>query len=391
MVRALELHPTPARVLAGRSLSAIGPRSLAAFGAPLRLVRRAEPHPPAPSWGVLEPLLAGICGSDLATLSGTASLYFAPLVSTPFVPGHEVVGRLGHDLDDLRRGERVVLDPILGCAARGIEPPCAPCGAEQAGRCERVSAGHVSPGLQTGYCRDTGGGWGERLLVHRAQLHAVPDAVSDRAAVLVEPTACALRAVGRARVPEGGTVLVVGAGTVGILTLIALRTLARARRIVVIAKHAHQASVARHYGAEVAEPREALGAIRLATTAFRLDPDHAPPFLLGGADVSFDCAGSKASLDLALRATRAGGRVVLTAMPAGADLTPAWFRELEVVGAYSGTGCFGEALALAVEADLGRLVGRTYPLDRWSDAVEHAFTAGSRGTFKIAFDPRKGE
>jgi threonine dehydrogenase-like Zn-dependent dehydrogenase len=226
------------------------------------------------------------------------------------------------------------------------------------------------------------------LVAHREQLHPVPDALSDRAAVLVEPTACALRAVGRAAVPEGATVLVVGAGTVGILTLIALRALARPRRIVMVAKHADQASVARHYGAEIGEPGEGLGAVRRATSAFRLDPEWAPPFLLGGADVSFDCAGSKASLDLALRATRAGGRVVLSAMPAGADLTPAWFRELEVVGSYSGARCFEDAIGLALDEDLGRLVGRIYPLDRWSDAVDHALSAGPRGTFKIAFDPR---
>jgi threonine dehydrogenase-like Zn-dependent dehydrogenase len=385
MMRALELHPTVPRVLAKRALTALGQTS---WGTPLRLVRRAEPLPPNASWGTVKPRLAGICGSDLATLAGTASLYFSPLVSTPFVPGHEIVGDLAADLGDLRRGERVVLDPVLGCAARGIEPACAPCAGDQPGRCERVTAGHVSPGLQTGYCRDTGGGWGEELIAHRDQLHRVPENLSDRAALLIEPTACALRAVRRAAVADGATVLIVGAGTVGLLTLIALRALARPQRIVLVAKHAHQAQVARRYGAEISEPDGGFGAVRRATAAFRLDPEYASPFLLGGADVSFDCGGSAASLDLALRATRAGGRVVLSAMPAAADLTPAWFRELELVGSYSGAKCFADAIALARAEDLGGLVGRTYPLHRWSDAVEHAGAAGARGTFKIAFDPR---
>ena len=59
------------------------------------------------------------------------------------------------------------------------------------------------------------------------------------------------------------------------------------------------------------------------------------PFLLGGVDVALECVGSRSSLDLALRTTKAGGRVVLTGIPAGADLTPVWFRELKLVGAYT--------------------------------------------------------
>jgi threonine dehydrogenase-like Zn-dependent dehydrogenase len=389
MPRFLELSPSVASVVATRALGAIDRRA-AGLAIPLRLVRREKrdgPRPPAEGWAPVTPRLAGICGSDLATLCGATSLYFEPLVSTPFVPGHEVVGELAEDSGDFRRGERVILDPVLGCAARGTNPPCPPCAAEEPGRCERVTAGHVGAGLQTGYCHDTGGGWGEALLAHRTQLHRAPERLSDRAAVLVEPAACAIRSVRRAAVPEGATVLVVGMGTVGILTLLALRALARPGRVVAVAKHAAQAALAREYGAVIAPPDQALGAVRRATSAFRLDPAWSPPFLLGGADVAFDCAGSRSSLDLALRATRAGGRVILTAMPAGVDLTPAWFRELEVVGSYSGTGAFDDAIELAGAEDLGRLVSGVYPLERWSDAVEHALDAGERGAFKIAFAP----
>ena len=76
-------------------------------------------------------------------------------------------------------------------------------------------------------------------------------------------------------------------------------------------------------------------------------------------------------------------------MPARADLTPAWFRELEVVGAYSGAGAFTDAMELARSAELGALVGATYPLDRWREAIDHALSAGKLGTTKVAFDPRE--
>ena len=61
----------------------------------------------------MKPLLAGICGSDLSTIAGRSSFYFSPLVSTPFVPGHEIVGELTQDCDDLPSGTRVVMGSVL--------------------------------------------------------------------------------------------------------------------------------------------------------------------------------------------------------------------------------------------------------------------------------------
>ena len=87
---------------------------------PLRLRSIDPPAPPGPGWVEVLPRLSGICGSDLSTIDGHSSRYFEPIVSFPFVPGHEVVG----DLDD---DTRVVLEPVLGCATRGIDPPCAAC------------------------------------------------------------------------------------------------------------------------------------------------------------------------------------------------------------------------------------------------------------------------
>ena len=102
---------------------------------------------------------------------------------------------------------------------------------------------------------------------------------------------------------------------------------------------------------------------------------------------------------MALRTTKAGGRVVVSGIPApGADLTPLWFRELELVGAYTSAmedvdGGRRHSFALALELAssvpmLDQLVGATYPLDRWRDAIDHAMSAGRLGTFKVAFAPQ---
>src|SRR5437870_10640967 len=196
MTLSLELYRSVPRYVAARAVGERFPGLLAGPVAPLRLVNRDDPRPRAEGWARVRPRLAGICGSDLSTIAGRSSFYFSPLVSMPFVPGHEVVGELLDDVDGLTTGTRVVLDPVLACAARGLEP-CSSCASGATGRCDRVTVGHVAPGLQTGYCADTGGGGGRMLVAHRSQLVPVPDPMTDTNAALVATLACASHAVPR--------------------------------------------------------------------------------------------------------------------------------------------------------------------------------------------------
>ena len=132
-------------------------------------------------------------------MTGEASPYLGALTSGPFVPGHEVVGEV---TTGPRRGERVVVEPALGCARAGsTRVPGVRRG--PARLCRNVTAGSVSAGLQIGYCRDTGGGWSEGLVAHSSQLHTVPDALTDEDAVLVEPLACSLHAARSPRPAPG--------------------------------------------------------------------------------------------------------------------------------------------------------------------------------------------
>ena len=400
MALSLELFRSAPRYLAARAVGAKVPGLVAGPLAPLRLADPRDPAPTGDGWARVKPMLSGICGSDLATIAGRSSFYFSPLVSLPFVPGHEVVGELLDDLDGLAAGDRVVLSSVLTCATRGLAP-CVNCRAGAFNRCDGVTTGDLQAGLQTGYCSDTGGGWSRMMMAHRSQLHRVPDGMDDRAAVLLEPFACAIHATLRANVPDGGSVLVVGAGTVGILTLLAVKLLTRADHVIVAAKHPSQRVAARLAGADVVVvPDHAVKAVRRSEHAMKLAPERGMDFLLGGVDVAIECTGSSSALDLALRTTRAGGRVVLSGIPGpGADLTPVWFRELELVGAYTaGTETIGTTdrptFDLAIELATGlpmlaEMVGARYPLDRWREAIDHALAAGRLGTFKVAFAPQE--
>ena len=123
------------RLIAGRS-----PRMVTAPGGFLRLTQLPEPRIPKTSWVRIRPSLSGICGSDLATISGKSSIYLSAFTSFPFVPGHEVVGRVietGADVSGVAVGERVVLEPALGCSVRGFQDLCRPCHDGNYSTCER--------------------------------------------------------------------------------------------------------------------------------------------------------------------------------------------------------------------------------------------------------------
>lgn len=399
MTLALQVRRSPARWAAARTLGGQLPRILTGAASSMHLATTDTPTVDRDGWAVVEPIMTGICGSDLGLLSGTTAFYFTGLVSFPFTPGHEVLGILGTDCGDLAAGTRVVLDPVLGDAPRGLpRDPERP-----SNTADSVTTGELEPGLQTGFCASTGGGWSTALAAHRSQLYAVPDELPDERAVLTEPLACAVHTALRARVPDGASVLVVGAGSVGLLLTFALRRLTGAGSVTVVAKHPAQRALALRLGAsDVVEPAQAMARVRRASRAIRVSPERGGDYLLGGVDVAIDATGSRAGLDTALRSARAGGRVVVSGMPAaGADLSPVWFRELELVGTYASADAesvpgvpgpagrrpaFAIALDLAGDPALAGVLSATYPLRRWREAIDHALAAGRLGAVKIAFE-----
>ena len=383
---ALQFSRKEVRYVAAMAASRLKPGAGASVG-PLKLTQLDPPELPGEGWEHVTTRLAGICGSDLATIDGQASRYFEALVSFPFIPGHEVVGEKAD-------GTRVVLEPVLGPETRG-EVPAWP-GAAQADGNDygHLASGTLEPGLQTGSCASTGGGWSEIFAAHESQLHLVADELTDEAAVMIEPAAAGIHAVLRGDVPDGGTVAVIGAGTMGLTAIAALRKFTKVDAIVVAARYPHQHKAARLLGADLTVVPDELGrAIRRAAGTRVIGST-----LGSGVDVTIDAVGSSSSLTDAIAFTRPRGRVVLLGMPNQVDmnLTALWHRETELVGAY----CYGTehghgdrhtfelATEMVAEFDLGRLVSELYPLSEYRTAIEHAAQAGPRGLIKVAFDLR---
>jgi threonine dehydrogenase-like Zn-dependent dehydrogenase len=394
-MKALQVSRNVARLGIARMASAISPSAAARVG-PIKLVSVDPPEPLGAGWHTVRTRLSGICGSDLSTIEGHASTYFDDLVSFPFTPGHEVVGELSD-------GSRVVIEPVLGHAARGFAPPFAGAAPGDGDDYAHLTLPPLEPGIQTGFCHSTGGGWSSSFVAHDSQLHPVPDAMADEAAVMVEPAAGGIHAalmtwpiISRVAKP---VVAVLGAGTMGLCAIAGLRRYIPNVYIIVGARYAHQQSFATAFGAdEVVAPKELARAVR-RTVGCHVIGDY----LSGGADVTIDAVGNSSSIESCLQITRPRGKVVMMGMPAEVtvDLTGLWHRETQLAGSYTyGTEAmpdgstrktFDLALDTVAEYDMGRMVSATYQLDDFEDAIAHAAAAGRRGAVKVAFDFRSAK
>jgi len=399
-VKALQISRSVPRLGMARIASAISPVTATRVG-PLDYTTVDDPELPGDGWHRVHTRLAGICGSDLSLVEGHASLYFEDWVSFPFVPGHEVVG----ELDD---GTRVILEPVLGHEARGFAPPFPGARPGDGDDYAHLATGELEPGIQTGFCCSTGGGWASHFVAHESQLHRIDtdlDEFPDERAVLVEPFAGGIHAAllalptvaARHDTGSPAIVAVLGAGTMGLAAVAGLRRYVPDVRIVVGARYPHQRRLAREFGADVVvAPDELPRAVRRATGCHVVG-DH----LSSGAHVTIDAVGTSGTVADSLRITRPRGRVVLLGMPADVtlDLTGLWHRETELKGAYTygtehlpdGRTCstFELAVETATAVRAERLLSATYPLSDHVDAIAHAATAGRRDAVKVAFDLRK--
>jgi threonine dehydrogenase-like Zn-dependent dehydrogenase len=396
-VKALQVDKKVGKIGAARFLSSFSAAAAAKFG-PLDLVTIEPPALPGDGWHRVHTHLAGICGSDLATVEGHASPYFDDWVSFPFVPGHEVVGHL--DAADGQPGQRVVIEPVLGHAARGAALPFPDAAPGDGNDYAHLVTGPLEPGIQIGFCNSTCGGWAPEFVAHDSQLHAVPDAMSDEQAVLVEPAAGGIHAALLTwpvlRDVERPVVAVLGAGTMGLCAIAGLRRYVPGVQIVVGARYPHQQALAKALGADIVVKPDEMGRAVRRITGSHVVGDH----LSGGADAIIDAVGTSDSIAECLRNTRPRGRVVLMGMPAEVtvDLTGLWHRETQLVGAYTyGTETMPDGtrrrtfdLAIDTAHALGfeRLLSATYRIDDHHDAIAHAATAGRRGAVKVAFDLR---
>ncbi len=311
---------------------------------------------------------SGICGSDLHCFRGGD---FSPRVG--LVPGHEfggLVSAVGKGVDHVREGDLVGIEPIIRC-----------------GKCRFCAVGEYNMCLERGLVGEAAnGGMSELALVPSNTVFVAPPDVDAQLVALAEPLACSVHGFEKARLISDETVLVVGAGTIGLTAVLAAKAIGA--HTLVIARYPHQQEAARRLGADEVIGDDDTGRIRLAELA----KEHA-------IDLAVETVGGHADTIIqAQHAVRRRGRVLLLGIftRERADIAPLRLavEEKEIIGtlmygAPNGRAEYDIALeVLADHADRARsLVTHQFALDDVNDAFDTAFDKSSK-SIKVHIDPR---
>ncbi len=361
--------------------------------------------------------LGGVCGTDLALVfqRNHPGTILQRLAEFPAVLGHEnvaTIDEIGPVAGDQQQagwrvGQRVCVDPALGCGGRGAEPPCGPCSAGRASLCEQPGDDRLPARALLGLNRLTGGSWSGYFLAHHTQLHAVPDAVDDETAILVDPIASAVHAVLRRQPKPGETVLVSGSGIIALGVIAGIRALGHDNRIIAVVRHGFQADLARAMGASdvlvMPGSLDKAGRYRViaeASGGVRRDVRFGNQILLGGYDLTYECVGNRRGFTSAVKWTRGRGTVVAvgTTGISLVDTTPIWLDELTLVGA---NGRQIEQLdgrrrhsyevvfdwLAAGHLDLSALPVARFALSDYRRAFDRLLNRSSHPVVKAVFDP----
>ena len=309
--------------------------------------------------------LAGICGSDIHYFSHGYCAAFVP--TRPFILGHEFVGEIaeaGDEVTSLLPGTRVTVNPARACGA------CDYCRGGRSNLCPNtVMLGSASTRPPTD------GGFAHFVVVSADQCYRIPPNLSDKAAAMIEPLAVAVHAVKQAGNISGKSVLVTGAGPIGLLTAMTARAYGAKPVVVSDVMPARRGQASRLAADAVLDP----GAPNMEAQVRGLAGD--------GFEVLFEASGAPRALRQAFQLVRPGATLVQIGT-LGTDDVPlpanqVMSRELRLVGSFRYGNDFGEAVELAVSGrfDLEALVTNTFPLESATAALELA--ASKENVLKI--------
>jgi len=325
----------------------------AVLEAPGRIVVRDWEEPwPGPKDLVVRVRCAGICGTDLALYSGDYATEY------PLVMGHEfsgVVEAIGEEVEERFMGAPVTSEISLSCLTRQDPEPCAACREQLAAHCLR---------RRTLGLRGVPGAFAERILIPAGAAHVLPETFSTWAGAMVEPVAAAIRTFERTPIEAGATVVVLGAGRIGLLVIRIAQSFGV--HVIAVSRSEAKRDLALRFGA-----REALD----ASSPILADLVHDRTNGLG-ADVGVECTGRPEGLACAIPLVRPGGTVALkstSGRPAlDLDTTDVVIREITVVG--SRCGPFDKAIdrLSAGRIPVEDFVAGVYPLDDIEAALEAA-------------------
>ncbi len=283
----------------------------------------------------------GMCGTDVHIAEGEF-----PPTPYPIVPGHEFAGEVvsvGSEVQDIAVGAHVAVDPSLFCGH------CDYCRVQRGNLCRNWNA-----------IGDTvDGAFAELVKAPARNAYELPEGTSARTGALVEPLACAVHGMRRLEPDTGDSVLVTGAGTMGLL-LLQLLGQGGAASVTVVDRNERRLELARSLGASAVETevKAAMG-------------DHGDGF-----DIVVDATGVAPVVQQALGAVRRGGKLMIFGVaPEEARVEISPFRiyndEITLVGSMAVLYTFVQAIELLRSGTIQTepLLTHTFPLDEFEDAL----------------------
>ncbi len=363
-----------------------------------RVANLPDPPLPGPRWLRVRNLQCGICASDLSLLFVHADPAIAPAALPAFSRfwlGHEtvsIVTEVGSGVTRFRVGDRVLMDTHFAganCETLEIEPKCRYCAEADYHFCVNKSA----PGP-----RGVGGGFGDSYVTHEMAVYPAALDLDVDQATLVEPLSIAVHGVMRFPPRPGDKVMVIGAGTIGLLTVMVVHALEPQAEISILARYPHQQRIAEKLGARHILTRPDYAAVARITGGKFFSAPLNRGVVIGGFDRIYDCVADPRTTSDALRWTRAGGTVVMVGahmapMPR-VDLTPIWYHHINLVGTYGhGMNTWDGTRKHTYEwvfdlfrqgkLDIQGLITHRFPLSAYKEAIRVAMTKGRTKAIKV--------
>ena len=366
---------------------------------------------------LVRPIISGICASDIHQIEVNIS-YAASILArkeNPFPLGHEVIGiveEVGNEVQGLSIGDRVSHSPVVSCECYGFDY-CESCKAGRPETCQAIAGIGDDSALEEKYGGRLkfggfgSGGFSEYFVTFAGQLQKVPDSIPDDVALLAEPLAVAIHAVKRKLPSDDDTVIVIGAGIIGLMIVRAIRGLGSKCKIIVLARYPFQVAVARQLGAdEVISERKTdtlYQKVADTTDGHLLKPVLGKRILYGGSgpDIIYDSIASDSTLDDSLHLIKNNGTLVIVGMDFGVTKKTDWilavYKQVDVLGSMMhgleehndrSIDSFELAFEMMMEEPtlLEGLVTHRYGIDDYKTAFSVASHKGKSSAIKVAFE-----
>lgn len=381
-----------------KALSPFWKRAALSPLSPVKYGEVEEPQLPGPNWVKVKNRLCGICGSDIhfifLEIDPKIAPAAVPTITRKFI-GHEVVGEVveaGEGAVEFKEGERAILTiDWPSCFQKETDPMCRECSRGNYLLCE-------DPGWPD-MPKNPGGGFSPYMVVHKTQLMKIGDDVPDEDAILIEPTACSVRAVLKRPPEPKEKVLVIGAGSIGLNVLSVLKAMAPDSEVYIATRYPHQTEMAKKLGATgIIEGKDTFKQVADITGGKYFKAPFGNEMVIGGFDVIYDTVGNDQTLRNAARWARAEGTVVIVGInfsPKKLDYSPFWYQEVEL----KGINCHGRetfrgkemtsfeaAYILYKERKLNfdGFVTHVLPMEEYLKGIDLFFNKGKNGAVKVA-------